>query len=233
MATLEKIKQLKSQGFNDREIVTSLQEQGVSPREITDAMAQSKIKAAVADQDFNQGQMTQDMGDESMKGMQSSMLNQSAYEFQQPSEKMTQEIAQPEYSNQYPGNYQEQQNYPAQSYYQEPQQYPSQEQPQEQYSQAGFYPESYGQAYASSSSQYPSYDSASSDAVSEIAEQIVDEKLTQTKSTLQKLNEVTILLTAQIEKIEDRLHRVESIIDQLQTSLMRNPIQRLISILIC
>ena len=48
MPVLDRIKQMQQQGINESQIITQLQEEGVPPREINDALAQSKVKQAVA-----------------------------------------------------------------------------------------------------------------------------------------------------------------------------------------
>jgi len=52
MGVLDQIKQMQNQGISDDEIVTRLHEQGVSPKEINDALNQSQIKRAVADERY-------------------------------------------------------------------------------------------------------------------------------------------------------------------------------------
>jgi len=49
MTLTEDIKNLQQQGFSDEQIIQSLREKNVSYREIADALAQSRIKAAVED----------------------------------------------------------------------------------------------------------------------------------------------------------------------------------------
>ena len=53
MGVLDQIKQMQNQGVPDDEIVSRLHEQGVSPKEINDALNQSQIKRAVADEGYN------------------------------------------------------------------------------------------------------------------------------------------------------------------------------------
>lgn len=48
MAALEQVMQLRAQGMNDQEIVSTLQQQGVSPGEIDAALNQAQVKNAVA-----------------------------------------------------------------------------------------------------------------------------------------------------------------------------------------
>ena len=50
MGALDQITQMKGQGLSESEIVAKLQEQGISPKEINEALGQSQIKSAVADE---------------------------------------------------------------------------------------------------------------------------------------------------------------------------------------
>jgi len=195
MTTLEKIKLMKSQGYNDRDIINTLQQDGVPPREINEAIAQSKIKAAIAGQgEFSQSQAESN----SFRGMESSLMTQPEQE---------------------QGTAQETNDYPSEQYPEQQMQYSEQAQyPQEE----NIYPESFGQAYPPQYSQaYPQYESTSNETITEIAEQIIDEKLQKTANVLKNLTESKILLSARIDKIDERLQRVESIIDNLQSSLIR------------
>jgi len=119
MANLEKVMQMKKQGFSENEIAKQLQSEGVSPKEINDVINQSKIKQAIAG--FN----------EEPENMQPSMMGTSLSEynipkpqpnipspnFQEQEEYVPQESSyqQQDYSS---GNYnQDYQNYPqVQSY---------------------------------------------------------------------------------------------------------------------
>lgn len=53
MTTLEQVTQLRQQGMTDDQIVDNLQQQGVSPKEITDSINQANIKNAVTGENPN------------------------------------------------------------------------------------------------------------------------------------------------------------------------------------
>ena len=57
MATLDRILQLKQQGFSEAQIVQQLQNEGILPFEISDAMSQAQIKEAVGQNSPSQMQM--------------------------------------------------------------------------------------------------------------------------------------------------------------------------------
>ena len=72
MATIDKVKEMMQQGYDDPKIATTLQEQGISPREINDALAQSRIKAAVSENLDQEPQRPNSMNIQ--PGMQPSMM---------------------------------------------------------------------------------------------------------------------------------------------------------------
>lgn len=61
MAVIDDIKEMKAQGTGEDEITKRLKDQGVTPREIDDSMSESRIKAAVAQDDFGDEYSTQGM----------------------------------------------------------------------------------------------------------------------------------------------------------------------------
>ena len=194
MQTIDQIKNMQKQGYNDANIVTSLQQQGISPREINDALTRSKIKQAIGEneqQDYSPqnylSKSEQLEETENFSQMQPSMMNQ------------------PEQ------NYQEDQSL------QPPQ-------PGDQYSQQQYYPEQYqGYDQGGDYQNYPQDYSQgiSAETATEIAEQLLTEKISKIKSQLSDLVELKSILTAKIEKLDSRLEKVESVIDQLQMSLIR------------
>src|SRR3989344_4717184 len=202
MPLLERVRQMKQSGMNENEIVKGLQEQGISPREINDAVAQSRIKDVISNQPISgipsQNTMqessypgTEEADGYSMEGMEPSLINQN-----QEIQTLNQE------PNQYP---------------QQPLQYPGYgEYSQEQTSYAQQTQE--GQDYQS---YYGAGYGSSTETISEIASQMIDEKLSKTNKILSNLTEFKIILDAKVDKIDQRLQRIELIIDQLQTNLIR------------
>ncbi|MBM3232261.1 hypothetical protein FJZ21_02700 [Candidatus Pacearchaeota archaeon] len=88
--------------------------------------------------------------------------------------------------------------------------------PQQEYF-SGYNPDSQTQGYQQN------YDSGglSSDTIMEISEQIVSEKLSDVRRKLEKMSNFKTELETKTEAIEDRLKRIEKIIDTLQASVLR------------
>jgi len=231
MDVISSVKQLRSSGKSDVQIIDTLREQGITPREINDALSRSRIKEAVGEGQENYGnsqntnynmqttqEIPQPMG--SQENMQPSLMNQENYENQ-------------EYPTPYPGSYnntQYSQSDPyAQNYQNDwqspPMQYPGNYPAQENKNQQEMpMPESYGQ-YSDQdyvNQGYPQqYNAINNEMVVEIASQIMDNKIGQVTKTLNSLNEMKTLLDAKVSKIDERVARMESIMDALQTSLLR------------
>ncbi|MBS3091328.1 hypothetical protein J4217_02680 [Candidatus Pacearchaeota archaeon] len=98
---------------------------------------------------------------------------------------------------------------------------PYQDQAQQDYQQYG--PQSmpaqqdyqqYGQDYA----QYPSY---SPDTITEISEQVVTEKLAQIRDQLEKVIDFKNIVDAKIDFLDERMKRIEKILDRLQLSVLQ------------
>lgn len=166
MAVLDQVMQLKNQGMDDNQIISTLQEQGISPNEINNALSQAQIKNAVTadqtpmpNQNYNQGPMTQEQG------------------------------------------------YPTQGY---DQKY-NQEDYEQGYGEQEYYPqEGYGNESAG-------FDSGT---IVEIAEQVFSEKIKKIETQLEDLNEFKTLNQTRIDNIDERLKKIESMIDKLQITIL-------------
>ena len=94
--------------------------------------------------------------------------------------------------------------------------------PQEYFS--GYEPQQ-GQAPQQQEYQQQNYEyapgSLSSDTIMEISEQVVSEKLSDVRKKLEKMSSFKTELETKTEAIEDRLKRIEKIIDTLQASVLR------------
>lgn len=215
MATIDTIQQMRQMGYNDGDIIANLQSQGISPREINDSFSQLKIKDAV----ITGGISGSEAGTNAGASTDTAGTIASDFQDMQASETMTQEqiytpqnteIPQPEQQMQYP----EQQAYPQQAY-----------PPQEAYynPQAGA---GYGEAQTGDyGGDYQQY-GINTETVNEIADQLITEKLIKTTSDLRALAEFKIILDSKVQKIDERLQRIESIIDQLQTAIIRKSIDQ-------
>ncbi len=192
MGTLEEIQQMQMSGMGETEIIARLQEQGVSYREISESLAQARIKAAVEGQANN----SMPMAPPADQVTEQAMLNQ----------------MDPNMNIQAPQGMQ-----------------PSLLQaPQSQGEQQEYFPQ-YDQNAQQSAGGYDSgqqgydYTSAalSSDTITEISEQIVSEKMSDIRKKMEKLISMKTELEAKTESIEERLKRIEKIIDTLQSSVLR------------
>jgi hypothetical protein len=131
-----------------------------------------------------------------MEGMQPSIINQSSEE-------------QNQYMPQFPGP--EQNNQPEIEPISQEGQYAT-EGNQNIYQDSGF---------QNQQPDYQSYYGINTETMSEIASQLISEKLMKTQKDLSDLSEFKTIANAKVDKIDQRLQRIESIIDQLQTSLIR------------
>jgi len=191
MAILDRVIQMKNQGIGDEDIINQLKAEKISPKEITDALNQAQIKKAVTGESFDFGEM------------EPSIMQQEGeveVPVPQPSSKTytpkTKEV------NGYASSQILQQYAPAAP------QAPIQEMQEEQYS-----PE-----YYSPQGQYETY--SDTDTIIEISEQVFDEKISETSNQLESLNKFKTISETKLENIENRLRKIELIIDKLQISIL-------------
>ncbi len=110
------------------------------------------------------------------------------------------------------------------------QQSPQQPNYPEQTIQMQQYPESQmqgGDAYPQQSPQYESYEpyyqqEIDTETISEIASQIIDEKVSALKKQISEINRTKTEINFQIQRIENRLNKIETAIENLQTSVIRS-----------
>ena len=83
--------------------------------------------------------------------------------------------------------------------------------------------ESPQQTYEPSYQQYPQYSQAplSSDTITEIAEQVVSEKLSNIRNKLEKTIELKTETETKLTSLNERLQRIEKIIDRLELSILQ------------
>lgn len=81
-------------------------------------------------------------------------------------------------------------------------------------------PSPYDQQATADYQQYPQTQ-YSSDTISEISEQVVTEKISKIKDQLERVIDFKTTVDAKIEFIEQRLQRIEKIIDRLQLSILQ------------
>ncbi|MEK6917525.1 MAG: hypothetical protein AABW51_01115 [Nanoarchaeota archaeon] len=190
MGVLDYVMQMKNSGKNDSEIIRYLQNQGVPPKEIQDALNQAQIKNAV-------------YGDE----MQQSIIDYSQSPEAYPSSNQDTYAPQPNNLSQ---------NQATQQIYQPQQQYPQQYQ---NYQQDNTYYPQETQEYYPQEQEYTSSGTDTSTLI-EVAEQVFSDKIKKIERPLDALNEFKVLSETKLKIMEEKLQRIESIIDSLQISIL-------------
>jgi hypothetical protein len=244
MGTIDDIKIMQQQGKSEFEIRSSLQQRGIPEQQISEGMAQSKIKNAVAPQQQGMQPGGQQFGQQQQGMAQQSIGQQSMGQQGQPGQmqlrQQTQGINVPA-----PGQPSVQQSGYQQGNYDGMQ--PSmleqggQQSEIEQQSQDGYY--QVGQSVQSESGGlqdysayqvdqaaggYGGYDSyqpyqegMSSDIITEISEQVVSERLSVLRDKLQEAISFKSVFETKLNSVDERLRRIEQIIDRLQISIMQ------------
>ena len=215
MSTIDEIKMMQAQGMSETEIIKNLQEKGTPYRQISEALAQNKIKAAVeepASEPMQQGALPTPAPSPPQAHAATQIPQippQENVPQYQPPEGMQKSMLQAP---------QEQQPYP-----QTPEPTPSQPQedpgypdnysyPQQEYSEQGDY-------------EYDPYQyqgsGVSSETIAEISEQIIAERLVDVRKHIEKVMDFKTTLEAKTESLDERLKRIEKILDTLQASVLR------------
>jgi hypothetical protein len=219
MGVLDQVTQMRSQGLTEPEISMRLQEQGLSPREINDAFNQEKIKSAVSAEDssmqtqesfYQPTTQEQPLGQEAVQNYQGQVpgLPGDPPAYQEPQQGQYQEQSpQQNYQEQYP-----QEQYPPQQYPQE--EYYPQDQGQEPYAQDPYYDQGYD-----SQGGYQNQGS-STDTIIEISEQVFAEKIKKIEKQVEQFAEFAALAQTKITNNNERVKRMESIIDKLQIAIL-------------
>lgn len=194
MSAIEEVKNFQSQGMSEEQIIQALRQKGIRYKDIVDALSQSKIQSAVVSGEEAPSPTQGQDGYSSSQSpdMEPSIMNSMSNQ---------QEAAVP-----VPGA-----SYMGQPYVnQGPEGYPAQQ--GQEYAQ---YPEQYAQQ------SYPQMQSSSPDMMSEIAEQVVSSKFTEIRKHLEKLADMKTTLDSKVDYLDERLKRMEKIIDALQASVLR------------
>lgn len=193
MTTIEEVMRMQKSGKTDKDIVIELSGRGFPLNEISEALSQTRIKAAVSQS-------------EAAAAAQSPGTSIS----ESQSEPMTRELESPT-----PVSLMNR-GQPPEGY----SQYPYQE-------SAPMAPSPNQQAYLPipGQGQYQDYGysapSYSSDTITEIAEEIVAEKFFSIKEDLEKIIDFKNTVQTKIEYLDERLKRIEKIIDRLQLSILQ------------
>lgn len=192
MGTLDEVNAMKREGRTDAEISSMLRQRGLTDREIGLAMSQQKIKEAVHGDDEYQSEPAQGQSvPETSPSTQE--YNQMSPSLMSPPQADQYEpaVPAPEAQQEAPAAYPEYQSYS--------------QQPQAAYD---------GQQYAPSAG-------FGSDVITEIADQVVAEKLTPLLGAMDKILDMKSTVDAQLKYMDERLKRIEKIIDRLQLSVLQ------------
>lgn len=183
--------------------ILQMKSQGISDGEIIQYLKQQGISPLEISQGFEQARI------------KSAVDTQTMPPEQYPSDsQMTPSVMQ-QNQEQYPqqeqqGQYQQEQSQPQEQYMQ--QQYPQQQmQQQEQY------------IYQTPQPYYPEYQpqqAIAPDTISEIAEQISDEKIRTIRKDVEEASSFKITAERKLKTMEERLKRIEEIIDKIQASIL-------------
>jgi len=192
MSTIEEVRNYQAQGMSEEQIIQNLRQKGTRYKDIVDALSQTKIRDAV-EQPEDVPAPSSDPYSSQTQGMEPSIMGSASGDQAIPQAP----VPGASYLNQ---PYMNQQEYQAPAPGQEYPQYP----PYEQQIQG-----------------YPQMSAISPDIITEIAEQVVASKFTEIRKPLEKLTEMKSTLDARVEYLDERLKRMEKIIDALQASVLR------------
>ena len=197
MAALEKIMQMKQQGFTESQILDSLRQEGISPREINEAISQSRIKTEL-------GNQTESYMPEAA-GYESANMQLTQVPAQQPIGMQTMQ----------PSIMSSNKNIPetTESQFQEA---PA------GYSYQGAYPPQPGYPTPAEMSynEYQPQQTSDIETINDIAEQIVEEKTEALKKQIINFTRFKEELSFEVEKINERLSRIENTFNELQVAIL-------------
>ncbi len=216
---------MRQNGMSEQEIVQTLRGKGASQQDIENALSQTQIKEAILFPSEDSAMPQMPIPDEesipapsgfSAQGgtfpgeengeMQPGIMNQEPYPFEEqempvPSPSAAGEVIPS------PGDYSQGVGgdgggtYGAETY------------PQETYPQQQGYDYNYQQ-------QYPQ-GGVSADTISEIAEQVVSEKLMNIREKIEKATDLKTMAETKLFNLDERLQKIEKIIDRLQLSILQ------------
>lgn len=205
MPLLNQIKKMQQEGKGDEEIAQELREQGLRPLEISEALEQAKIKAAVSQNERGMAQQIQSPQQTPYPQEQTEKMNSPLAKEEELEEDMHPSLMEQEQSQQ------SQEPLPTPEYQYE-EQVPGET---EEY----IYPTP--QAYA----QYPEYQpyteyQQTAETTTEIAESIIEEKLSKTRKELSSLQQFKTTAERKLSNLNERLKKIEDIIEKLQASII-------------
>jgi len=225
MAALEQVMQLRQQGMSERQIIDSLKSQGVTPKDINDALSQSQIKSELApEQTFQPTQQPTDNYAQSSPSEELGMPSPQPNQMQQPTQQFQEPPAAIPPINQEPPMQQSMMSQNTMPPQPEPQQYQQPiSQPPQQFQEP--YPATDLQPAESpqSQEQYPEYEyqqSVDVETITEIAEQITEEKTEKIKKQIEILAKTKEDSISKIDQINKRLEKIENSFNELQMAIL-------------
>lgn len=219
MVVLDKITELKKQGFPTSQIIQNLKEQGISPREINEALSQSDIKLEVEGEEQNENVFPEIP--ESIQQFQTPVPIQPIKQFPKQTQSFT--GMQPSIGSRQYQQTQEVQEYQPETQieteYRPKTQIEAEYQPQETQNQDFSYQQQYPDQY-----QYQEYQPQNAvdiETINDIASQILEEKTKNFKKELIFLTKFKKESEEKIKEIDARLAKIENTFEELQLAIIR------------
>ncbi len=194
MGIIEDVGRMQEEGRNDSEIRNSLRARGISDQEIDGVMSQVLIKGVV-----NQNYEMPDQGYGLTPVPGRGMAGQS-YE---PGQGIDSQVAGQSYEGMEPSLMEQGYDMGAEQ--------------QGQQSASDIYGAGYGGQYG----YQPYQEAISSDVITEVAEQVVVDKLSALNSKIEQAIELGNVSDARLKNFEERIERIEKIFDKLQLSILQ------------
>jgi len=204
MEIKEEIKKMREKGIDDNQIGLSLQQAGVPVEEISNAFAELEIKKAITENKM-EGK-TPNLEKEKFQEMTPSIMYESTEQVQSQAP-----MPPPQQFSTY--------NFPPPSPMQGQTQIPM----ANDLKSTAYYSQEYAPQYnADYTNQYSDYGSEiNADTITDITEQVIDEKLLSLKKEIEKIIEMRGFLESRIDLLNKRVEKIEKIIDRLQLSVLQ------------
>jgi len=184
-------------GLLDR--ITQMKGQGMQDSQIIQELQESGVPPKDINEALSQAQIKRAVAAPVDQSMEASILNHPGEEMEEEYQQPMQEYNQPQVP----------------VYSPQEQAYPS-EYGQQEYQQQG-----YAEGYGAEAQQYSQgYAAADSSTLMEIAEQVFVEKIKKIQSQVDSLTEFKSISQTKLTLMEERLKRIESVLDQLQMSIL-------------
>jgi len=239
---------MQGQGMDNPTMMQSLKERGYTPEQINDAMSQSQIKSAVSGDQATQGQMPQQTPEQNQEAAMASQASPSQGQFNQtPMGQPTNYPSMNPQQNQQPMAQEQpstqefsgmQPSMGPEGMAPTPGQPPMQGQGMD-YQQQGGYDQGYGDQgqYQDQAYGYPTYpeqgsggmgydqyqyypEQGNTDTMTEIAEQVVDARFDKIAKSIGNIAQFKTKVEGQVDYIEERLKKLEIIMEKLQASIL-------------